>query len=86
MTHTSCLSDPDLVALQNWHVTKIRQCRQHGSEAVEIINEKWRHNAKSCFKTSQIWLWEITSCLTSKELLMQVSTMKSQNKKTHSEM
>lgn len=54
MTHTSCLSDPDLVALQNWHVTKIRQCRQHGSEAVEIINEKWRHNAKSCFKTSQI--------------------------------
>ena len=34
MNHTSRLSDPDLVALQNWHVIKIRQCRQHGSDKI----------------------------------------------------
>lgn len=50
MIHTSCLSDPDLVALQNWHVIKIRQCRQHGSDAVKIINERWGHNAKMLLK------------------------------------
>lgn len=54
MNHTSRLSDPDLVALQNWHVIKIRQCRQHGSDAVKIINERRRHNSKNCFKTRQI--------------------------------
>lgn len=70
----SCFSNPVLVALQNWHVIKIRQCRQHGSGATKIINQTWGHNAKIVLKQSK-YVCEDKQCLTVKVLLIQASTI-----------